>query len=247
MSQPMIELVDVVRHFGHVRAVDGVTLSVMRGELFCFLGPNGAGKTTTIRMMCGLLKPSAGSIRLGGIDLAVDPISPRRFTGYIPDTPFLYERLTVSEFMEFTGDLYRLPRRRVQDETARAFRCFGLNELRTALIKDLSHGYRQRLIYAAAFLHEPEILFVDEPFVGLDPHSIRLIHDLLRQKARAGMTIFLTTHILAFAERLADRIGILAGGRLAAIGTLEELRRHTSAHDQLEDIFIELTGPGDGA
>jgi ABC-2 type transport system ATP-binding protein len=237
----MIELDGVAKHFGPVRAVNGITLSVPRGELFCFLGPNGAGKTTTIKMMCGLLKPTAGRIRIGGIDLAEDPVTPRRFTGYIPDSPFLYDRLTIAEFLEFTGDLYRVPRTVVERESREAFRRFGLEDYRATLIKDLSHGYRQRVVYAAAFLHQPEVLFVDEPFVGLDPHSIRLIHDLLRQKAAAGMTIFLTTHILAFAERLADRLGILAEGRLAALGTLEDLRRQSAVQGQLEDIFLSVT------
>lgn len=241
MTRPMIELDGVAKHFGPVRAVNGITLSVPRGELFCFLGPNGAGKTTTIKMMCGLLKPTAGRIRIGGIDLAEDPVTPRRFTGYIPDSPFLYDRLTIAEFLEFTGDLYRVPRTVVERESREAFRRFGLEDYRATLIKDLSHGYRQRVVYAAAFLHQPEVLFVDEPFVGLDPHSIRLIHDLLRQKAAAGMTIFLTTHILAFAERLADRLGILAEGRLAALGTLEDLRRQSAVQGQLEDIFLSVT------
>ncbi|MBI3987318.1 MAG: ABC transporter ATP-binding protein, partial [Lentisphaerae bacterium] len=168
-------------------------------------------------------------------------VTPRRFTGYIPDTPFLYERLTVTEFFEFTGDLYKIPGDEVDREREQAFTLFGLNEHSHTLVKDLSHGYRQRLIYAATFLHKPKILFVDEPFIGLDPFSIRMIHDLLRTKVKEGMTIFLTTHILAFAERLADRIGIISRGRLIALGTLEEIKTLSAVEGRLEDVFLSLT------
>ncbi len=238
----MIEIERLEKRFGPVRAVDGLTLSVPRGELFCFLGPNGAGKTTTIKILCGLLRPTRGTARIAGCDIRSEPESIRRRIGFIPDTPFLYERLTPVEFFEFIGDLYRLPTPRVQAERTRYFRLFDLESYAQTLIKDLSHGYRQRLIYAATLLHEPEVLFIDEPFVGLDPFTIRLIRDLLRARARAGTTVFLTTHILAFAEHLADRIGILAGGRLVGLGTLDELRARSAVNGPLEDVFLRLTG-----
>ena len=237
----MIELEHVSKNFGSLEAVNDLSLTVPRGELFCFLGPNGAGKTTTIKMMSGLLRPTSGSIRLGGMDVQKNPVEARQMVGYIPDFPFLYDRLTTTEFFEFTGDLYGVKRDVVRVEMKAAFERFGLEEYRSALIKDLSHGLRQRLIYAVTLLHRPSILFVDEPFVGLDPFSIRLIKDLLKAKAREGMTVFLTTHILALIEDMADRIGILVNGGLVAVGSLTELVAQSSAKEgDLEDVFFRL-------
>lgn len=239
----MIELREVWKTFGEKEAVRGLTLRIPKGELFCFLGPNGAGKTTTIKMLCGLLQPTRGEVRIADRPMRKDQVELRRIMGYIPDTPFLYERLTPAEFMRFTGDLYDVPADRVDRETESAFDLFGLHEHRNVLIKDLSHGLRQRLAYAATFLHNPDVLLVDEPFIGLDPHSIRLIRNLLKAKCRAGMTILLTTHILALAEDLADRIGIIADGQLVALGTLGELRAAHAVGDGLEDIYLHLTEP----
>ena len=237
----MIELEHLSKNYGSVRAVRDLNLKISRGELFCFLGPNGAGKTTTIKMMCGLLHPSAGTIRIGGIDIREDPIAVRRMTGYIPDFPFLYDRLTATEFFEFTGDLYGVPREEVAREMDASFERFGLVEHRHTLIKDLSHGLRQRVIYAVTLLHKPRVLFVDEPFIGLDPFSIRMIKDLLKTKAREGMTIFLTTHILALIEDMADRIGIIVNGNLVALGTFEQLAAQCSIQGgRLEDVFFSL-------
>ena len=237
----MIELEHLSKDYGFVHAVRDLNLNVGRGELFCFLGPNGAGKTTTIKMMCGLLHPSAGSVRIGGIDIREDPIAVRRVTGYIPDFPFLYDRLTAAEFFEFTGDLYGVPRAEVAREMDVSFERFGLVEHRHVLIKDLSHGLRQRVIYAVTLLHKPRVLFVDEPFIGLDPFSIRMIKDLLKTKAREGMTIFLTTHILALIEDMADRIGIIVNGKLVALGTVEQLAAQCSIQGgRLEDVFFSL-------
>ncbi len=237
----MIEIENLSKHFGELKAVDNLSLHIPKGELFCFLGANGAGKTTTIKMMCGLLKPTAGTIRIGGVDIQKDPLAARRITGYIPDQPYLYERLTATEFFEFTGDLYKVSRDLVTAEMEEAFNLFGLVDYRDTLVKDLSHGLRQRLIYTTTFLHDPQILFVDEPFVGLDPYSIRLIKNMLRSKARAGMTVFMTTHILALAEDLADRIGIIDKGRVIALGNLEELSALSEVTGKLEDVFLKLT------
>ena len=237
----MIELEHLSKDFGSVHAVRDLNLKIPRGELFCFLGPNGAGKTTTIKMMCGLLHPSAGTVRIGGIDIREDPIAVRRMTGYIPDFPFLYDRLTAAEFFEFTGDLYGVPREEVAREMEASFERFGLVEHRHVLIKDLSHGLRQRVIYAVTLLHKPSVLFVDEPFIGLDPFSIRMIKELLKAKAREGMTIFLTTHILALIEDMADRIGIIVNGNLVALGTVEQLAAQCSIQGgRLEDVFFSL-------
>ena len=241
----MIRIEHLTKRFGDVVAVDDLTLSVPEGELFCFLGPNGAGKTTTIKVLTGLLHPTEGQAYVAGIDVQVDPVAARRVTGYIPDMPFLYERLTPAEFYEFTGDLYDVPRATTQERMAEAFDLFGLTDQEAALIKDLSHGMRQRLIYAATFLHDPQVLFIDEPLIGLDPYTIRLIKDLLRTKAQAGMTIFLTTHILALAEDIADRIGIITNGRLLTVGDVPTLlERHEGRN--LEEAFLKLTARSTG-
>jgi len=237
----MIVIDRLCKRFGALKAVDALDLEVREGELFCFLGPNGAGKTTTIKMLTGLMRPDSGRIVLNGIDIRHDPVAAKRIIGYIPDMPYLYDRLTPREYVEFVGDLYRVPGAAVTDAIERELDRFGLSDYRDALIGDLSHGLRQRLIYVATFLHDPAIMFVDEPLVGLDPYSIRMIKDLLRARTRAGMTIFLTTHILAVAEEIADRIGIIHRGRLVALGTLDELRTESGRAGSLEDLFLHLT------
>jgi ABC-2 type transport system ATP-binding protein len=237
----MIELKNVSKNFGAVQAVKDLSLHIPAGELFCFLGPNGAGKTTTIKMLCGLLKPAEGTIHIGGMDIRTHAVEARRITGYIPDFPFMYDRLSAAEFFEFTGDLHHVPRETVARELEDSFSMLGLMEYRHTLVRDLSHGLRQRLIYAVTMLHKPKVIFVDEPFIGLDPFSIRMIKDLLREKAREGVTVFLTTHILALIEDLAARIGIIVNGRLVAAGTMDELRAgHEIKGDRLEDIFFSL-------
>lgn len=236
----MIEIQNLTRNFGRVRAVQDLSLQVPRGELFCFLGPNGAGKTTTIKILTGLLRPTSGAVRIAGMDVQAEAVAVKRLMGYIPDMPYLYDRLTPVEFLEFTGELYGVEPRRIAAATEEMFALFDLQECRSALIKDLSHGMRQRLIYAATFLHEPQVLFIDEPLIGLDPYTIRLIKDLLKAKARAGMTIFLTTHILALAQDIADRIGIIINGKLAVLGTLDELLASNGGKD-LEEMFLKLT------
>ena len=224
-----------------VEAVRNLTLHIPKGELFCFLGPNGAGKTTTIKILTGLLRASSGSVLINGTDPEKDHITSKRIIGYIPDMPYLYERLTTTEFFEFTGELYDINTNAINKKLEESFALFGLIEYKNVLVKDLSHGLRQRLIYAATFLHDPEILFIDEPLIGLDPYTIRLIKDLLKEKAKKGMTIFLTTHILALAEDIAHRIGIILRGELVELGTLPELyKKH--GKDNLEDIFLSLTG-----
>jgi ABC-2 type transport system ATP-binding protein len=238
----MIEIHNLVRRFGALTAVDDLTLTVPSGELFCFLGPNGAGKTTTIKILTGLLHPTSGSAAVAGFDIQREPLEAKKRIGYIPDMPYLYDRLTTTEYVEFVGDLYRLPKHVLRKELDRLFALLGLDEYRSTLVKDLSHGYRQRLVYASTLIHNPQVLFVDEPLIGLDPRTIRLIKDMLVRKAREGMTIFLTTHILSLAEEVADRIGIISNGQMIALGSLAELR---AAHGNatLEDIFLRLTTP----
>lgn len=237
----MIQIQELNKSFGAVHAVRNLTLDVPPGELFCFLGPNGAGKTTTIKMLTGLLRPDSGRIRIGGFDIATQAVEAKRIMGYIPDMPFLYEKLTPVEFLKFIADLYRVPSPDIRATVDAALTPFGLDDVRNALIGELSHGMRQRLLYVATFLHDPKVVFIDEPLIGLDPHSIRMIKDLLRSKARAGMTILLTTHILALAEEIADRIGIISGGSLIALGKLSDLRAQTGIAGKLEDVFLKLT------
>ncbi len=243
----MIKLEHVTKRFGSFTAVDDLCLEVPRGEFFCFLGPNGAGKTTTIKMLCGLLRATAGRIEVDGHDVRREMDRIRAVLGYVPDSPYLYEHLTVHELYAFVGSLYRIPRATVRRREEEAFVLFGLEPYADTLVRDLSHGWRQRLTYAVTFLHEPRVLLVDEPFVGLDPHSIRLINELLRAQARAGAAVFLTTHILALIEGLADRVGILSGGRLVALGSLPDLRRQTQMDGGLEDLFLRLTEPAAAA
>ena len=239
----MIELRGLHKTYGKVEAVKDLNLTVPGGEVFCFLGPNGAGKTTTIKMMAGLLRPTSGYVGIGGIDMLKSPTEAKKLIGYIPDMPYLYERLTTAEFFAFTGDLYEVPRREIEDSLDKYFEMFGLLEHHNVLIKELSHGMRQRVIYAATLLHQPQVLFIDEPLVGLDPYTIRLIKDLLVRRAREGTTVFLTTHILALAEDIADRIGIIREGRLETLGDLDELKQKHGGKD-LEELFLSLTQNG---
>ncbi len=250
----MISIQNLSKTYGTFQALNNLSLEIPDGELFCFLGPNGAGKTTTIKILTGLLHPTSGTATIDGLDIKQDPIKVKKRIGYIPDMPYLYDRLTTTEFFEFTGKLYNVSKADIATELDAAFERFGLNEHRSALVKELSHGLRQRLIYATTFLHNPSVLFIDEPFVGLDPYTIRLIKDLLRAHTAKGGTILLTTHILAIAEDIADRIGIIHQGELCALGTLQELQEQQksvvsgqpssfSPPPSLEDIFLSLTRP----
>jgi len=242
----MISIRNISKNFANLKAVDHLQLEVPKGELFCFLGPNGAGKTTTIKMLTGLMRPDEGEITIAGVDILREPVEAKKHLGYIPDMPFIYDRLTPEEFMEFTADIYRIPRGILIARRDELFTTFGVHDFKSALIRDISHGMRQRLIYAATFLHEPEVLFIDEPLIGLDPYTIRLIKNFLRQKAMGGMTIFLTTHILALAEDIGDRIGIINKGKVIALGSLEEIRSQFKLQGNLESVFLGLTSEADG-
>lgn len=237
----MITIKNLNKHFGAVQAVKDLSLSIPAGELFCFLGPNGAGKTTTIKMLTGLLRPDSGTIKIGGFDIQTQSVEAKRILGYIPDMPFLYEKLTPVEFLKFVAGLYNISQPDLNAHIEAALHQFGLQEARNALIGELSHGMRQRLLYIGTFIHNPKVILIDEPLIGLDPHSIRMIKDLLRAKVREGMTILLTTHILALAQDIADRIGIISGGKLIALGKLSELQAQSGSNGTLEDIFLKLT------
>lgn len=236
----MISIKRLNKHYGKIHAVQDMNLEVPKGELFCFLGPNGAGKTTTIKILTGLVTPDNGEAFVNGINIQTDPLGAKSIIGYIPDMPYIYDRLTVTEFVDFVGELYHIgydARRRKANDL---FEIFGLHPHASKLVSELSHGLRQRLIYAATLVHEPSILFVDEPLIGLDPATIRTIKDLLREKVRDGMTVFLTTHILALAVDIADRIGIIDRGTLQTVGTAGEICR-TSGETTLEDAFLKIT------
>jgi ABC-2 type transport system ATP-binding protein len=237
----MIELIDVTKRYGTKLAVDRLSLTIEQGELFAFLGPNGAGKTTTIKMLCGLLFPTSGTVRVGGFDLATHGDQARQLIAFVPDTPFLYEKLTGREFLQFIADMYSLPRDYGRQRIEAMIALFGLSPFVDDLTERYSHGMRQRTVFAGALLHEPKVLIVDEPTVGLDPKSIRLLKDLLRRQADGGTTVFLSTHSLDIAQELADRIGVVNKGRLIGCGTLDALRHQADLHGTLEDVFLKLT------
>jgi ABC-2 type transport system ATP-binding protein len=237
----MIELEHVTKKYGNKTAVDDLSLAVGRGELFAFLGPNGAGKTTTIKLMCGLLFPTAGAIRIGGFDLRDRGREARQLISYVPDQPYLYEKLTGREILQFVADMYGLPRDRAGRRTAEMIETFALGDFVDDLTEQYSHGMRQRTVFASALLHEPDVLIVDEPTVGLDPRSVRLLKDLLRREAARGVTVFLSTHSLDIAQELADRIGVVASGQLIGCGTLDTLRKQAAMDGSLEEVFLKLT------
>jgi ABC-2 type transport system ATP-binding protein len=241
MGQGAIEAEGLRKTFKNIVAVDSVDLHVRRGEMFGFLGPNGAGKTTTIKMLIGLLRPSAGVARIGGYDIQRDTLAAKALIGYVPDQPFLPDKLTAREYLAFVGGLYRVPVARIRQRGDELLRLFDLHDHADELLGGYSHGMRQKAALAGALLHDPQVLFLDEPTVGLDPRSARLIKDILRQLAAGGSAVFLTTHILEIAEQLCDRVGIIRDGRVIAQGTMTELRQGDQDRS-LEDIFLSLTG-----
>lgn len=240
----MIETRQLSRHFGSLVAVDNLNLQLKPGELFGFLGPNGAGKTTTMRMIVGLLRPTAGTVLVAGHDVRTDPLAVKKVVGYLAQTPHLYDKLTGREFLRFLGGLYGLTDDESDRRAGQLFEMIDLAEKADALIESYSGGMRHKIGLCAALLHRPRVLVLDEPLAGLDPYSARQVKDVLRQLCQQGVTILLSTHILEIAERVSDRVGILQRGRLVAAGTMDELRQQARAASQgsLEDLFLELTG-----
>ena len=237
----MIQTTNLTKNFGALQAVDALNLDIQQGEFFAFLGPNGAGKTTTIKMLTGLLKPTAGSLRVAGFDIQREPTAAKRLISYVPDFPFLYEKLTPREFLRFVGELYEMPKTRIVSQTAELFAQFHLTDYHNELIENLSHGTRQRVAIAAGLLHDPRVFIIDEPMVGLDPKHARIVKDEFKARSRAGCTVFLSTHTLSVAEEMADRIGIINHGRLIALGTVDELRsQNADGEGVLEKIFLSL-------
>jgi ABC-2 type transport system ATP-binding protein len=237
----MVELIDLVKRFGELTAVNGVQLAIQRGEFFALLGPNAAGKTTTIKMIAGLMKPTSGTVRVAGFDVQREPLEARQRLAYVPDFPFLYEKLTPWEFLRFTGQLFQMAESRIQPAARELVARFNLEPYLAKPIEGLSHGTRQRVAIVSALLHDPEVFVLDEPMVGLDPQHARVVKDVLKERSLQGMTVFVSTHQLSVAEEMADRIGIMHQGRLIALGTREELRWQSGASGALEKIFLALT------
>ncbi len=239
----MIRLEGLTKRYGKFTAVNNIDLHVPRGELFGFLGPNGAGKTTTLRMIAGIMRPTAGRIWLGGDDVVAEPMSAKTRLGFIPDRPFIYEKLTGAEFLRFVAGLYRQDGDIVEKRIDELLEVFELSRWKHELVESYSHGMRQKLIISSALIHRPECIVVDEPMVGLDPKAARLLKDLFRQFVNRGGTILMSTHTLEVAEAMCDRIAIIQRGEVIALGTMDDLRRQTaSGNATLEELFLKLTG-----
>lgn len=251
----MIEFEGVTRTYGAKIAVAGLDLEIARGELFALLGPNGAGKTTTIKMLVGLLRASRGAVRVAGHDLVRDSRAAHLHIGYVPDEPCLYDKLTGREFLWFIADMFGMPKATAERRIAAEIANFELGEFADDLAESYSLGMRQRLVFASSLLHDPDVLVLDEPMVGLDPRSVRIVKDLLRERTREGMTVFMSTHTLAMAEELADRVGIMVRGRLRFLGTVADLRARGTGQSEgspsgdagetsLEQLYLEITSAG---
>ncbi len=245
MSEPAIHLQRVTKRYGQKPAVRELDLSIRYGELFAFLGPNGAGKTTTIKMIAGLLQPNEGSVEVCGIRMGNDGLAAKAQLAYVPDLPFVYDKLTGREFLYFVAEMYGVPVRDRDERLSGLSVRLDMDSFLDQLAESYSHGMKQKVALAAALLHEPRVLVIDEPMVGLDPRSVRVVKDLFVERARRGCTVFMSTHTLEVAEAVADRIGIIHAGRLVAAGTLAELRGTASREHSLERIFLDLTG-GEG-
>ncbi len=243
---PMIEAAALRKNYGDTEAVKGIDLQVRSGEIFGFLGPNGAGKTTTIKMLVGLLRPSGGVARIGGHDIQREPIAAKSLIGYVPDQPYLPEKLTAREFLQFIAGLYQIDGTTARRRGEELLKLFDLQDRGDELVGGYSHGMRQKTALAGALLHNPRAFFLDEPTVGLDPRSARRIKDILIEVAERGTSVFMSTHILEIAERMCDRVAIISAGRVIAIGTMDELRAGRTG-ESLEDIFLELTGGAEEA
>jgi len=239
----MIQYENISRNYGRKVAVKRLDLTVRPGELLAFLGPNGAGKTTTIKMTVGLLRPGTGTVRVCGIDVSSNPREAAGHLGYVPDQPYLYEKLTGREFLQFIVDMRGMERSLAQERIAQQIEAFSLDEFIDDLTERYSHGMKQRVVFASALLHSPDVLIVDEPMVGLDPKSMRMVKDLLRDQATQGTTVLMSTHTLDVVEEIADRIGILDRGELLFLGTLKELKQRLPAEDaSLERLYLDMTG-----
>lgn len=236
-----IRLENVRKCFGEFPALENLSLEVQAGELFAFLGPNGAGKTTTIKLIAGLLSPTSGSVHVCGYPMGRDGRMAKAQLAYVPDQPFLYEKLTGREFLDFVGRMYGLSREVYTRRFEELIERLEMGDFLDQLTESYSHGMKQRTVIAAALLHQPRVLVIDEPLVGLDPKTVRTVKDLMREMTQGGRTVFMSTHTLEVAEAVADRIGIIHRGRLVAMGTLAELRPLGGRNETLESVFLRLT------
>jgi len=237
----VIEITNFSKTFGDTRAVDDLTLTIPAGEFFTLLGPNGAGKTTTLKTVAGLLRPTSGRVSVGGYDMARKNTEAKRLISFIPDVPYVYEKLTGREFLYFIGDLYTLDRDYYRDETERLLSLFYMQDYGDQLMEGYSHGMRQKIVICSALITRPRLIIIDEPMVGLDPKSIRLVKDILRTFADGGKTILMSTHTLTLAEEISDRVGIIHNGKLIIEGTVEEIQSSSEKTKGLEDIFLRMT------
>ncbi|SDQ77131.1 ABC-2 type transport system ATP-binding protein [Virgibacillus subterraneus] len=246
MEDASIKLTNLAKSYRGQDAVHNLNVDVKKGELFGFLGPNGAGKTTTIKMLTGLLEPTSGSAHINDVDIWKNPIEAKKKIAYVPDQPNLYPKLTGWDYLEFIASVFQVPQEKFQSKAKELLQIFSLTEQANDLIESYSHGMKQKIAICGALVHEPEVLFLDEPTVGLDPKSARSLKNLLRELCDNGMTAFVSTHILEIAEQMCDRVGIILDGKIIALGTMDELRSSGGNLDQsLEDIFLELTGGED--
>ncbi len=237
----MIELIHLAKKFGDLVAVNDVTLTVPRGEFFAMLGPNAAGKTTTLKILAGLMRPTAGCARVCGFDVQAEPLEARRRLAYVPDFPFLYDKLTAWEFFRLIGQLFGMTDGQIEMKAKELIARFHLSDFVNLPLESLSHGTRQRVAIVSALVHDPEVFVIDEPMVGLDPQHARVVKDVFKERSRAGMTVLMSTHELSVAEEMADRIGIIHGGQLIAVGTRDELRHLSGKSGPLEEVFLALT------
>ena len=241
----MIRLENLTKHYGRLAAVDSLNLEVQRGEIFGFLGPNGAGKTTTIRVMMGILRATSGRVTLGGYDVEQEPEKAKAITGFIPDRPFIYEKLSGREFLKFVGSLHRVDAALLQRRIPELLEHFELSDWKDELVESYSHGMKQRLVLCPSLIHQPKILIVDEPMVGIDPKGARMLKDLFLSLAKKGTTLFLSTHSISIAEEICQRIGIIHKGKLIASGTMADLYRLAKVKEgRLESVFLDLTRDG---
>ncbi len=238
----MIRFENLTKYYRGIKAVDGLNLQIPQGTIFGFIGPNGAGKTTTIKMMAGVLRPTSGRIYINGLDIAKEPSKTKRILGFIPDRPFLYEKLSGVEFLRFKAGLYGMKGNRIGEKTLDLLDLFELTEWADELIESYSHGMKQRLIMAAAVIHDPKIIIVDEPMVGLDPKGAKLVKEIFKELAREGATVFMSTHTLALAQEICQQIAIVDKGRIVASGTSEDLQKQAGVEGDLERIFLKITG-----
>lgn len=241
-NEPIIKFANIKKHYGDFAALKSINLEVFKGELFGFLGPNGAGKTTLIRILTGIIKPTSGNIYIGSFDLQSQPDQAKSMLGYVPDRPYLYEKLTPLEYFDFMGGLYNVKRERILNKGEEMLRLFDLWDRRNDLIESFSHGMKQKVAMSAAVLHDPDIFVVDEPTVGLDPRSVKLAKDYFKRLVNEGKTVFLTTHTLSVAEDLCNRIAIIRSGEIVALGNLAELQTRASMPgNDLETVFLKIT------